>query len=60
MSGSANKGQLEEMNGLKKLNLFETICKILNIPMELKGNGKLRKRKISPARVQSEPDYLDV
>ena len=30
------KEQLQELDCLKDLDLFETICKILNIPMELK------------------------
>ena len=31
------KEQLQELDCLKDLDLFETICKILNIPMELKN-----------------------
>ena len=30
------KEQLEELNCLKDLDLFETMCKVLNIPMEVK------------------------
>ena len=30
------KEQLQEFDGLKDLDLFETTCKILNIPMEVK------------------------
>ena len=30
------KEQLQELDCLKDLDLFETTCKILNIPMELK------------------------
>ena len=31
------KEQLQELDCLKDLNLFETMCKILNIPMEVKN-----------------------
>ena len=30
------KEQFDELNGLKDLDFFETICKILNIAMEVK------------------------
>ena len=30
------KEQLQELDCLKDLDLFETMCKILNIPMEVK------------------------
>ena len=30
------KEQLEELDCLKYLDLFETMCKVLNIPMEVK------------------------
>ena len=33
---SLTKEQLEEIDCLKGLNLFETMCKILNIPMKVK------------------------
>ena len=38
------KEQLEELNCLKDLDLFETVCKVLNIPMEVKkiwASGRL-------------------
>ena len=31
-----NKEELEEIDCLKDLDLLETMCKILNIPMEVK------------------------
>ena len=31
------KEQLEELDCLKYLDPFETMCKVLNIPMEVKG-----------------------
>ena len=33
---NATKEQLQELDCLKDLDLFETTCKILNIPMEMK------------------------
>ena len=47
---SLTKEQLEEIDCLKGLNLFETMCKILNIPM--KG------QKTADAIVQSQKDCL--
>ena len=32
----AGKEQLEELDCLKDLDLFETMCKVLNIPLEVK------------------------
>ena len=32
----STKEQLQELDCLKDLDLFETVCKILNIPMEAK------------------------
>ena len=33
------KEQLQELDFLKELDIFETMCKILNFPIELKKNG---------------------
>ena len=40
------KEQLEELDSLKDLDLFETMCKMLNIPLEVKK--KWARRRLMP------------
>ena len=51
------KEQLEELDCIKDLSFFETMCKILNFPMEVKKIWA--KRRLMP-RVQSQHDCIIV
>ena len=65
------KEQLQELDCLKDIDLFETPCKILNIPMEVKkgsiiqflnsdGSEKDIGQKTTDALVQSQHDCMVV